>query len=242
MRNRLKIDRQEEQVAKVKWVLIPGLGVDHRYFANIIDLLPDLQVLEFEEPRTGETIEDYAERFRCQIHADGPIVLGGVSFGGMLASILCRQVDPVALVLMSSTPRPDGLGYCVRVFEWMTRSWPATLVGWVRSLGNRALQRLEPLPPDQVENFNAMFGVADLKHIRAGGRMIMEWAEPPQISCPRFHIHGSRDPLMPAGKVGATHIVQGAGHMMNLTHPDELRNFIREVHCRLEDGLPDSNP
>ena len=242
MRNRLKIDRQEEQVAKVKWVLIPGLGVDHRYFANIIDLLPDLQVLEFEELLTGETIEDYAERLGRQIEADGPIVLGGVSFGGMLASIMCRRVNPVALVLMSSTSRPDGLRYSARVFEWMTRFWPAALVQCVRRLGNRALQRLEPLPPDQVENFNAMFGVADLQHLRAGGRMIMDWRAPPQISCPRFHIHGSRDPLMSAAKVGATHIVRGAGHMMNLTHPEELRNFIREVHCRLEDGLPDSNP
>ncbi len=224
----------------MKWVLIPGLGVDHRYFANIIDLLPDLQVLEFEELRAGETIEQYAERLRHQIQAHGPIVLGGVSFGGMLASIMCRQVNPVALVLMSSAPGPDGLRYSVRVFEWMTRFWPVTLLQWVRRLGSRALQRLEPLPPDQVENFKAMFGQANLQHIRAGGRMIMNWRDPPPISCPRFHIHGSRDPLMSAAKVGATHIVRGAGHMMNLTHPEELRNFIREVQRRLEDEPSDT--
>ena len=103
------------------WILIPGLGTDHRYFANIVDLLPDHQVIRFEIPQRGESIEAYADRLREQIEAEGPVVLGGVSFGGMLASIMCRHVQPEALVLMSSTTTPDFVRASVRVFEWMSR-------------------------------------------------------------------------------------------------------------------------
>ena len=46
----------------MKWVLLPGLGCDRRLFDNIVDLLPDLQIVEFEIPQPTETIEHYASR------------------------------------------------------------------------------------------------------------------------------------------------------------------------------------
>ncbi len=220
----------------MKWVLIPGLGVDHRYFANIIDLLGDYQVLKFETPGDGETIEHYAERLRRQIHADPgapQIVLGGVSFGGMLASIMCQQVNPVALVLMSSTTRPEALRGSVRAFEWLSRIWPETFAKWLYGLGGRTLGWLDPVPPQQVEHFQEIVRDADIQHTRACGRMIMGWRQAPPITCPLFHLHGSRDLLLPVHKVQPTHVVEGAGHIMNLTHPHELRAFIQEVHERL---------
>ncbi len=217
------------------WILIPGLGTDHRYFANIVDLLPDHQIIRFEIPERGESIEAYAHRLRGQIETKGPIVLGGVSFGGMLASIMCRHVQPAALVLMSSTTTPDFVYTSVRVFEWMSRVWPDTFTQWVRQLGSRTLRWLEPIPTDQVENFRSMIRNADLRLVRGGGRMIMQWREPPPITCPKFHIHGSRDLLIPTATVQPTHIVQGAGHLMNLTHPEPVRDFIREVQTKLTD-------
>ncbi len=217
----------------MKWILIPGLGVDHRYFANIIDLLPDHQILKFQTSSQTETIEEYADRLREQIEATGPFVLGGVSFGGMLASIMCQRLSPVALVLMSSTTRPDALRYSVRLFEWMSRLWPDTFAGWVRSLGSRTLRWLEPIPPEQVENFKEMVRGAALELIRSGGRMVMDWRQAPPITCPKFHLHGSRDLLIPAAKVQATHIVEGAGHLMNLTHTEQVREFITHVQRQI---------
>ena len=217
------------------WILIPGLGTDHRYFANIVDLLPNLQIIRFEIPERNETIEAYADRLRGQIETTGPIVLGGVSFGGMLASIMCRHVQPTALVLMSSTTTPDFVGTSVRVFEWMSRVWPDTFTQWVRQLGSHPLHWLEPMPPEQVEYFKELVRDGDLRLIRGGGRMIMQWRESPEIVCAKFHIHGSRDLLIPAAKTQHTCIVQGAGHLMNLTHPEPVRNFIREVQTKLAD-------
>ena len=217
------------------WILIPGLGTDHRYFANIVDLLPDHQILRFEIPEKAETIEEYADRLCRQIGAKGPIVLGGVSFGGMLASIMCRHVQPAALVLMSSTTTPDFVRSSVRVFEWMSRVWPDTFTQWVRTLGSRPLHWLEPMPPEQVAYFKELVRDGDFRLIRGGGRMIMQWREPPEITCPKFHIHGARELLIPAAKVQPTHIVQYAGHLMNPTHPEPVRDFIREVQTKLTD-------
>ena len=217
----------------MKWILIPGLGTDHRYFANIVDLLPDHQIIRFEIPERSESIEAYADRLCEQLEAQGPVVLGGVSFGGILASIMCRHVQPAALVLMSSATTPEFVHTSVRVFEWMSRVWPDTFTQWVRQLGSRPLHWLKPMPPEQVEYFKELVRDGDLRLVRGGGRMIMQWRERPEIACPQYHIHGSRDLLIPAAKVQPTHVVQGAGHLMNLTHPEPVRDFIREVQAKL---------
>ena len=219
----------------MKWVLIPGLGVDHRLFANIADLLPDLQVLKFEIPFETETIEQYARRLSGQIEIDGPFVLGGTSFGGMLASIMCESFSPRCLVLMASTDNPEALRQEVRVFEWMSRLLPETLATWVRSLGNQALPYLEPLPPGQAEVFKDMVKQADLELVRRGGRMITQWRQAPRISCSKLHLHGSGDMLLPVKRVTATCIVPGAGHLVNLTHPQAVRDFIRMVQEQLQE-------
>jgi len=129
----------------------------------------------------------------------------------------------------------------VRVFEWLSRVWPDTFTQWARELGSRPLQWLAPMSPEQVEYFKELVRDGDLRLIRGGGRMIMQWRQPPPIACPVFHIHGSRDLLIPAATVQPTHIVEGAGHLMNLTHSEPVRNFIREVQTKLSESA-DSEP
>jgi len=213
----------------MKWILIPGLGADQRLFANMIDLLPDHQILDFVRPAPSETIEQYAGRIGEQVAVGGSFVLGGISFGGMLSSILCERLHPQALVLMSSTPRPEALRSALRVFEWLSRALPDTLAKWIRALGSHPMRWLEPIPPECVAFFKEMVRGADLEMIRHGGRMIMQWAEPPRIACRTFHLHGGRDMLIPADAVRATHVVPTAGHLLNITHTGEVRAFIEEV-------------
>lgn len=218
----------------MKWILIPGLGADERLFANIVDLLPDHQIIRFESPEREETIEQYADRLRGQMKPDGPFVLGGVSFGGMLSSILCEKLKPAALVLMASTHHPEALGQSIRAFEWLSRVWPETFARWVRQLGSHTLRWLEPIPPDHLELFKAMARDGRLEHIRGGARMIMKWRRAPVIPCPRYHLHGSRDLLISVDKVHATRVIPGAGHLLNLTHAPQVREFITHVQQQLE--------
>ncbi len=219
-----------------QWVLIPGLGADQRLFANIADLLPHRQILELELPEADESIEHYAARLGRQIRPDGPLVLGGISFGGMLATILASQLQPRAVVLMASTPDPAALGHSVRVFERLSRVLPDTFAAWVRHLGRRSAAWLEPLPPQRLEDFKEMLVDSDLALVRRAARMIMGWQTAPPACCQRFHLHGDRDVLIPARRVPATHRIADGGHLINLTHPTEVRAFIGEIIAWLDGG------
>lgn len=218
----------------MKWILISGLGGDHRLFANIVDLLPDYEILDFAAPEPEETIERYAQRMYAQVDCAGSLVIGGTSFGGMLSSIACEKVQPKALVLMASTPRPVALKTSLRAFEWMSRAMPDAFAQWLRGLGRNAARYLEPLDPQQLQLIKDMATAAHLDLVRRGARMIMNWKTKPTITCPLFHIHGQKDLLIPVSQVQPTRILDDAGHLLNLTHPREIRDFVRHVRAQVE--------
>jgi len=224
----------------MKWILISGLGADHRLFVNFLDLLPDHQILDFVMPHQKETIEQYAERLFTQVNIEGPVVLAGTSFGGMLASVMCQQIKPQALVLMCSALCPEALNTGTRVFEWMSRSFPDVIAQWIRGLGRNAARWLEPLEPPQLEVFAEMAGAAPLELVRRGARMIMEWQLTPEVTCPIYHLHGDKDLLIPIRKVQPTQVVKGAGHVLNLSHPEQVRDFILQVQQGLQKQLIDN--
>ena len=147
----------------------------------------------------------------------------------MLASILSETLKPAALVLMSSTPTPDALGSGVRVFEWMSRLLPDKYAAWLTGLGHYPARWLDPMTPEQLTAFRNMVENAPIEVVRQGSRMIMEWKTPPRIPCPVYHIHGRGDLLIPIARLTPTHIVDNARHLLNLTHPSELRPFINDV-------------
>jgi pimeloyl-ACP methyl ester carboxylesterase len=217
----------------MKWILLTGLGGDERLFAPMADLLPNYQYVSYPLPHPREAIEDFALRVAEVIPRNGPLVLCGISFGGMLSSILCTHLRPQALVLMSSASRPESLSDAARTFEWFSRMLPDTLAAWVRRLGQGATSRLEPMSLAQAASFRDMVRRAPLELIRRSARMIMEWERAPAIDCPRYHLQGGRDLLIPPHKVDATHVITDAGHLLNMTHPDPVRSFVNEVLAAL---------
>ncbi len=212
------------------WILLSGLGADHRMYNSMVDLLPKYQAIDYVDiPEKGEMIEAYALRVAQRIETSDNIVLCGVSFGGMLSSILCQHLEPRALVMFSSTHRPEALSHSARAFEWLSRVFPDTLATWLRQVGRGATPWVEALKPEQAAVFRAMVEDSPLEMIRRGGRMVMDWDVAPPINCPRFHLHGGRDVLMPAKAVDHTRLLPDAGHLLNLTHPKDVREFVRDV-------------
>jgi len=78
------------------------------------------------------------------------------------------------------------------------------------------------------ELFWAMLGQASPSFLQWGIRAILSW-KPSTVSVPVHHIHGARDRLIPLRRVGPDRIVAGGGHLLTLTHPNEVNAFIRET-------------
>ena len=66
---------------------------------------------------------------------------------------------------------------------------------------------------------------ARLDVVREGSRMVTTWkgAKPP---CPVRLIHGDRDILIRSTVVKPDRVIKGGGHLINLTYPKAVNQFI----------------
>jgi pimeloyl-ACP methyl ester carboxylesterase len=64
--------------------------------------------------------------------------------------------------------------------------------------------------------------------VRWGLTAIMRWSFDATLEMPVHHIHGDRDNIIPVRGVKPDRIVPGAGHLMNVTHAEEVNAFVRE--------------
>jgi pimeloyl-ACP methyl ester carboxylesterase len=77
---------------------------------------------------------------------------------------------------------------------------------------------------------------ADGEFLRWATRAVLTWQPaPPPANVPVYHIHGDRDHVLPAACTRADHVVRSAGHVLSLTHADEVNEFLR-THMRRHAG------
>jgi thioesterase domain-containing protein len=85
-------------------VLFPGLAADAAVFASQKRAFPQLQVPAWPAPMVSETLTAYCERLAGIIQPQPKSIIGGASFGGIVALEIARFLDPAAIILLILTP------------------------------------------------------------------------------------------------------------------------------------------
>ncbi|MCA9173934.1 MAG: alpha/beta hydrolase [Planctomycetales bacterium] len=215
----------------MRLVLFSGLGADESVFAPQRLAFPELLVPAWRVPDRGESFIDYCGAYAEQLRREGPCIVGGASFGGMVAQQVASLVPTRAVVLIGSACLPNELPRTVR---WSRPLRPAIqpvlmkLLQGAAACGGRVLGRwLSP----HVAGVVRQFCRSNPAVLSWSLRQLMVWRPPAPLDCPVYRIHGERDRvirlrcrLTPPGRV-----VPGGGHVISLTHAREVNDFLREV-------------
>ncbi|MDZ7615877.1 MAG: alpha/beta hydrolase [Patescibacteria group bacterium] len=213
-----------------KLILLPGVGADARLFEPQREVFPDLVVPDWLPPEPEESLPHYgarmAEAMAPLFRNDGPAVLGGVSFGGMVAYEAARHVRPTVVVQIASCRSRHAVRALLRATRPVA---PVALPGLLRTakmLSPLALELLTHLKTKQRDFFVAMFKEADSAFMKWALTAILAWEPCPPLDVPVRQIHGRRDLLLPVENVDADEIVATGGHLINMTHAAEVNAFI----------------
>jgi pimeloyl-ACP methyl ester carboxylesterase len=207
-------------------ILLPGLGADQRQFEPQRGAFPDLLVPPWIVPRKKETLVDYAARLAKTIVPTRPTVLGGSSFGGMVAYEMARHLRPAAVVLIGSCRSPRALHPMARRLRPMVPLVAVqvfALAQWMSPLGVRMFS---PFTPEQRRLCVAMFQETDCGFMKWACRAILGWAPSGLPPVPVFQIHGQKDRVMPARLAAADQLIPDGGHLINLTHAPQVNAFM----------------
>lgn len=209
------------------------MGVDSRLFDAQKIAFPHLELPQWIPHRRRESLGDYAARFAHTLNPTDPrpLVIGGVSMGGMIALELSRHLTTAAaVILIGSCTSGRAVAPFMRAIEHVSRPVPSRLISAGKMLAAPFLGQ-GAVPRADRRQLGQMLSDIPVTFLRWSGRAIMEWPGVDDATTPVHQIHGSYDRVIPAARLSRPpdSIVRGGAHVLNLSHPLEVNQFIATI-------------
>lgn len=206
--------------------IFSGLGVDERAFKNINFYDLDVTHVDCIEQLKNESLTEHAKRISSVITVENPILIG-LSFGEMVAVEIAKIMNVEKLILISSAKTKNELSMSSRIS------------------GKLKLMKLIPEKAFKESNIitNSLFGAKTeeekrfLYEILADTNQdflqwaLLEMARWNNTIKPKhfFHIHGTKDRIIPIRNVEATQLIKNGGHLMVLNRAKEIEEIILKI-------------
>ena len=206
--------------------IFSGLGTDERVFQKLDFTGLTITFIHWAIPQERETIEDYATRLLSQIKITKPTLIG-LSFGGIIAVEVAKQIDTEKVILIASAKTKTEIPF------------------YYRLAGQIKIHRLLPTTLLKKSNFitNWFFGVSstfdkellktilketDTTFLTWAIDKIVGWTNQTELKNLK-HIHGTADRILPIRFINCNFKVNNGGHFMTLNKANELTKLIREL-------------
>lgn len=205
--------------------IFSGLGADERVFQQLDFSGFSTTYIKWIVPQDNETIEHYATRLLDQITTIKPTLIG-LSFGGLIAIEIAKQIETEKVVLIASVKTKKEIPF------------------YYRLAGQLGLHKLIPTAFLKRSTFftNWFFGIGSkfekqlLKQILMDTHPVfLKWAIEKVVKWRNqketnnlFHIHGTTDRILPLKFVKCNAIIKDGGHFMTLNKADEINSILRQ--------------
>ncbi|MBI3234514.1 MAG: alpha/beta hydrolase [Bacteroidetes bacterium] len=204
--------------------ILSGLGADERVFQHLDFIGYSPTYIKWIRPLNNETIERYATRLLPQINAPNPVLIG-LSFGGIMAIEISKQIQTEKVILIASAKTKNEIPF---YYRW------AGFLGLHKLLSTRVLKTSNSIT-------NWLFGVTStfdknlLKQILIEtDPVFLKWAIDNIVrwtntTVPKnvFHIHGTNDKILPIGNIKFNKSIKNGGHLMTLNMADNISAIFR---------------
>jgi len=205
---------------------ISGLGADEKIFSKINLPGYELHFIQWIIPQKNEPIESYAKRMGEGIHHSNPVLIG-LSFGGMIAIEIAKQIPVEKVILISSIKSAMELPQ------------------WMRLAGKFKLNRILPLRSNRfTEPFqNRNLGVEteeekllaryyrrniNREYVNWAVNAILNW-KGDATGLDVYQIHGESDRIFSIKNLKANFVIPSAGHMMIMNRAEIITNEIKKI-------------
>lgn len=204
----------------MRLILFSGMGGDRRLCEPLGVPGVTLVAPDHAPAKPRETLAEYAARLAEDHRVGEGDVVGGVSFGGMIAAEISKRRKTAGLVLLGSCIRPRLLPASYR---WLEKIGPLIpdLALHAREVGPLLRWRFAPLTPEAEATMRAMSAVYPVGQIRDFSRMLFGWDGLEQPPCPVLSIHGDMDRIIPLSAAEPGVVLEKAGHAFTLTHAEQ---------------------
>ena len=210
-------------------ILFPGLAADERMYAGITCSCCELVTPRLLIPQQSETMASYARRHIDALALDMDDLIGGCSFGSLVASEIVRQQPCRGLVLLSGAVSSRAMVHQAQLLSRWSKGIPYAVIRW--GLTRRwFLQRVFGGGTEaQLALGKVMIEEAPAPLVREGGRLAVSYFPEEDIVIPVFALHGTQDRVIRPPQVPGVELLDDAGHGMVVSHAGRVSQFIENV-------------
>ncbi|MEM6597596.1 MAG: alpha/beta hydrolase [Cyanobacteria bacterium P01_D01_bin.36] len=206
---------------------VSGLGADERIFQWLrYDGYRPVHI-RWVDPEKGESIEAYAKRLCLQIKDDNPFVVG-LSFGGMIAVEIAKQIKTEKVVLLSSVKDSAEVPVYFKLFRVLPihRIFPFKSLLW--AFYWLAYWLFSPEGTDQKTLLKTVLIETDPHFLKWALHKVVVWRNQ-DVPGNLVHIHGRRDRIFPFRFVTPNYTVENSGHLMVMNRAEEISNLLERL-------------
>lgn len=222
-----------------------GLGADARLFVLQKLEFPNLLTPQWLPPLPDETLDDYIDRWSQMLKLTSHSIVGGASFGGLIAQRLAERLGARHCLLFGSIQSAEEIPLRIKIwrpihklaFAWVIRFWQIVTVLWLQLFGrwmskrwNSVLKQFSSTDPHlikwSVRQFFLFFESTETRKNLHQALTIHQ-------------IHGTHDRLFPLSLITGNspasnrevklYPIEDAGHLLTLTHSQSINKIIQEV-------------
>lgn len=206
---------------------ISGLGADRRVFNKLQFKGYQPVHINWLAPYKQEKLADYAKRLAAEI-TDEESILIGLSFGGIVAVEIAKQIAVDKVILISSVKSSQETPWYFKIFRWLpvhllipfkNLLWAVYwLISWFFSLENQAEKKL----------LKAILVDTDAQFLKWAINQVVYWNN--QIIPDRiFHLHGTSDRIFPLKFIQPDLTIEGGGHFMIMNRAERVSQIIDRI-------------
>ena len=211
---------------------VSGLGADERIFQWLrYDGFRPVHI-QWIDPKKGEAIEDYAKRLAAQIEDKNPVVVG-LSFGGMIAVEIAKQLKTEKVILLSSVKDVSEVPFYFKIFRALPlhRIFPFKSLLW--AFYWLAYWLFAPEGRDQKKLLKTVLIETDPHFLKWALHKVVVWRNK-EIPAELVHVHGKRDRIFPFRFVTSDYSVENSGHLMVMNRAEQISKLLSDL---LEDFI-----
>lgn len=214
---------------QMKLYAISGLGADKRVF-KYLKLSCELVVINWIEPKEAETIQHYATRLAKQVDTKEKYGILGVSFGGLVAVEMSKQLNPALTVLVSSAETKYELRSAYRLLgkSQLITIIPKTLLNPPRIIANWLFGTKEK------ELLNQILNDTDWRFAKWAVNELLRWDNQEKVSNQLLKISGTSDKLIPPSDENNLKLVHNGEHLMIIDKAESISQLINNELITLD--------
>ena len=224
----LSLEASYAQAASLRPIyFVSGLGADERIFQWLRYERFRPVHIQWVPPEKGESIEGYAQRLTEQIEDENPVIVG-LSFGGMIAIEIAKQISTEKVVLLSSVKKPAEIPFYFKMFRALPlhRIIPFKSLLW--AIYWLAYWLFEPEGTDEKKLLKKILQDTDPHFLKWALHKVVVWKNQ-EIPENLVHIHGKRDRIFPFRLVTADHTIDDSGHLLVMNRADAVSNLLEAL-------------